>query len=604
MAENKKLKYIKTAQDLSEFNTSIKEYINRGKSYSELMDYVIDPDFDLDLFYKSQGYDAKSDDFYNMYFNLVSNTISGLNKKQKDEFANRLGDSLKSYWDLVYMFGGAEKWNRDDLQKRAKYSPYNIVFHAADKRDLFRDEAFLFKKTISPDNQVLLRNSGFVNPYEYNFSNQRMQDSKISMPFLPKGNTHGLYGNDKHLFEKFQKDFGRAFDPKTAFKNAQHPDVLFDLRSGKIQPSVAMSELNSSDFKYIIPKNDFKDLSASEIYDILSARDVRWEQWQVASMMEMIVDKSPDVNNEEYLNQIMEIIVVNNQLFLKQTENNHKLWLKIEDKFKNIVQQNKAYEQNLKDSIEKLRTEIKEKESDLESLKKMLSVLRDEKESYVSLERQLESFSHRGGDFIKNNVPVIKRNIDNTVNGKFDSMALPEKPWKIIAFPKEKKEYEELCALIANVNRRNAYRKNCRDNTFGEHEFNLTAKMNELGLKQRDIEFERSTRATVLNQQSLNQRSFYNSAKRISDNLEKNVGEQKNAKADRMQQAREKLKEKGVVLGQKSGVIEADKKAEKIIFDKAVEKMMKKLRATPANAKKSDKELMEIAKRLVSEKQK
>lgn len=594
MAENKGLRYIKTSSDLNHLYDFEKEALFRDEKY------VLAPDFDLDIFSYGPSYKSTDTNAARFYQKLIDNTLKSLNKKQMDEFANRLADSLKNYWNLVYRFGGAEKWNAADFQKRAQYTPYTVIINHAARRGLFSEEGFMFKKAISPDNQVLLNNSGFlgiVDNYDYNFSGQRMEDKQLVIPFIPKQTSY-LYGNNKALYEKFIKDFGQKFNFNVAFKGAANPDVLFDLRSGKIHPTVAMPLLSSTDYKYIIPKQDFKDLSISEIYDILSARNVRWEQWQVMSMMDMMVDKVPDVNNGEYLNEILNIVNVNRQLFLKDTNDNYKLWLKIEDKFRNHIDKSKEYIENLRGRIEKLRAEIKANESDIQVINDKLRALNEEKSNFINLERRMSDVSDYGTDYYKRNAKAVQTALNNAFNGKYERLSAPEKPWKIFGWDKEKKQYEELLVLIDLVNNYIDSNKEKRDEIFGRHDFNLTQMHNELRGHINQRNSENYDKETYL----LKAKSKVG-ARQIHDVIQENIDKQKTAKKNRMEKAKTKLKEKGVVFGQKSGVVVADKNAEKIIFDNAVEKMMKKLRATPANAKKSDKELMEIAKRLVSEKQ-
>ena len=561
--------------------------------------YVLAPDFDLNMFANSSIYNQADPNSRRFYQKLIDNTLKSLNKKQTDEFANRLADSLKNYWDLVYRFGGAEKWNGEELKKRAEYTPFGVLIDHALRRGLFSDENLKFKKSISPDNQVLLNNSGFFGwGFYYNFTGQRFEDIKLITPFIPRQNAY-LYGNDEMLFNKFEKDFGRKFNFNIAFKDAEHPDVLFELRSGKIHPTLAMQKLKNSDLKYIIPKHDFKDLSISEVYDILSARNIRWEQWQVMSMMNLIVDKVPDVDNGGYLDQILSIINVNSQLFLKDTNDNHKLWLKIEDKFRAHIDRSKEYTETLKRKIEKLRSDIKANESDINDLKRKLNVLDEERNSFVGLERRISSISDFRTDYYNHQVKVIQDALHNADSGKYEKVSVPEKPWKVFGWEKEKKQYEELLSVIEQLNNHIDLYKEKRDETFGEHDFKLTTKSNQLYAK-----IGQKNEQNRDNLYALRDDEPMVRGKRAHDIVQENVDKQKNAKKARMEKAQASLREKGVVLGQKSGVIEADKKAKKIIYDKAIEEIMRKLRATPSNARMSEEDLMKIAKRLVAEKQK
>ena len=55
----------------------------------------------------------------------------------------------------MYQFG-VQKWNPDDLRRIAEYTPYEIIINHAARRGLFgMDNSFLFKKSISPENQIL-----------------------------------------------------------------------------------------------------------------------------------------------------------------------------------------------------------------------------------------------------------------------------------------------------------------------------------------------------------------------------------------------------------------------------------------------------------------
>ena len=313
MADNKNVKYIKTRKDLDAL------YDNRTSFFNGEDVYVFAHDFEDNILFASRYKPGDAQDM-RLHQKLIDNTMKHNNKKQNEEFAGRLADEFKRYFYAVYQFG-VQKWNPVDLRRIAEYTPYEIIINHAARRGLFgMDNSFLFKKSISPENQILLNKSGFMGfENNYNFSGQkRFEDKAFVMTVLPK-QTYGLYGNLKTLYEKFENDFGREFDPKTAFKNAENPYVLFELRFGKINPILAMPKLKSSDFKYIIPKHDFENLSVDEIYNMLSARNVKWEEWQVYSMMDLMVAKVPDTNNEAYLNQMMEIILVNKQLFMKDS---------------------------------------------------------------------------------------------------------------------------------------------------------------------------------------------------------------------------------------------------------------------------------------------
>ncbi len=593
MAENKKLIYIKTLSDLEHLYDFEKENVFRDENH------VFPMDFDINIFFSAR-YNPSNDKDARFYRKLIDNTLKTLNKKQKDEFANRLADALMYYWNQVYRFGGAEKWNAQDLQRRAEYTPHHIIINHAAFRGLFGEEgSFKFKKSISPDNQVLLDKSGFTGlDYNYNFSNQRLEDVRIITPFIPK-QSHVLYGNDKALFDKFEKDFGRTFDPKTAFKNAENPYVLFELRSGKIHPTSAMPKLNSSDFKYIIPRHDFMDLDSGQIYDMLSLRNVRWEQWQVASMMEMMVDKIPSVDNTAYLNQIMEIVSANRPLFLKDTADNHRLWLKIEDKFRDAARQNKEYKEILKGAIEKLRADIEKEGKSLDSLVRKREYLKwSEKRKSETFQARMESVRDFGGDYYKKNAATIKKALDDVLNGNFEKLSEPEKPWKLFAFDKEKKQYEELLELINDVNLYMDYVKDMRNKEFGRYDFNSLSMQNEL---QTDINRTQQKIDTAISDIQNNENIIR--VKKPVETAKEYADKQQEAKKARMENYQKKLKEKGIVLGQKSGVVKVDEKARAILYNKAVRGIMKKLRATSANANKSEEELMTIAKKLVAAKQ-
>ena len=169
----------------------------------------------------------------------------------------------------------------------------------------------------------------------------------------------------------------------------------------------------------------------------------------------------------------------------------------------------------------------------------------------------------------------------------------------MFGFDKEKKQYQELLDLVAQTNEFLDTARENRDNTFGEHNFRAIDKQNKLSRQQYQISQDISTLSKNIENDEFHSR-FTPKYEKIKEALDK----QTTSKKARMEKAAETLKTRGVKFGEKSGVVLADKNAEKILFNRAIEKTMEKLRKTPANAKKSDQELMEIAIRLVKEKQK
>ena len=592
MVQKNNLIYIKTASDLNKYYEHyIKDKIN-------IDNIVFAPDMDNRIFW-TVNINPNSDKTIVFFTQLVYNTIDNNTAQENLAFANRLGEILKEYWNMAYGFTYG-RWNAADLKKRAEYTPFDIIFYKASQRGLFGRD-LEFHKSIPPEIQILLEKSGLLfTSHDYNFSSQRLEDKEFIMTVLPKQNGYEyLSTNDKKLLEKFEHDFGKSFNPKTAFRGAKNPDVLYEIRSGRINPILGLEKLTQDDARFIIPRNDFKSLSPDDIYNILTTRKFQWEPWQVYSLMQLMIDKVPNENNEAYYHQ-MTSFLEKNPFFLKPTSDNHKLWMRFSDKFENSINKEKSRHNELIKKMADLETQIRDKEYARQPLAAQIQRLTTETNNANALREKAKRILSFNTEYFNKHGNLILDTLDNaTQQGHYQELKTPVKPWKLFGFDKEKKQYQALLDLVSQVNLFLDIAPEIRDDAFGTHKFNAKEKLQELS----NADFKLYNDITTLSGQK-NNYNFAVSSLQTYEVIKENLNKQTAAKKARMDKATQKLKAHGVKFGEKSGVVLADKKAEKILLDRAIEKMMEKLRKTPANAKKSDQELMEIAIRLVKEKQK
>ncbi len=592
MTQKKNLIYIKTASELNQLYNSDKTSVIKSDNI------VFAPDMDGKIFWHTR-INQNSNSDWQFFSKLVDNTIKHNSATENLAFANRLGELLKEYWDMAYRFGNTH-WNAADLRKRAEYTPFEIIIRYASERDLF-GRGWEFNKSISPEIQILLNKSGFLDgTYNYNFSSQRLEDKEFIMTVLPKQNGYNfLSSNDRKLLDKFERDFGRTFNPKTAFRGATDPELLYEIRSGRINPTLGLEKLTQNDTRFIIPRNDFNSLSPSDIYDVLTNGKIKWEPWQVYSLMQLMIDKVPNENNEEYFEQITAFLT-RNGLFSKPTSDNYKLWMQFNDKFRTAIAKDKSAHTELKQKLADMHAQLQKNTSELAPINEQLRTLYTESISESNLRDKIKRIRSFNTEYFNKHTDTILDAVNNaTQSGQYQKLEKPEKPWKLFGFDKEKKQYQELLDLVAQVNEFLDTARENRDNIFGEHNFSAIDKQNKLSRQQHQISQDISTLS-----KNIEHDEFYSRFTPKYEKIKEALDKQTTSKKARMEKAAETLKTRGVKFGEKSGVVLADKNAEKILFNRAIEKTMEKLRKTPANEKKSDQELMEIAIRLVKEKQK
>ncbi len=592
MTQKNNLIYIKTASELNQLYNSDKASVINSDNI------VFAPDMDSNIFIHTR-INLNSNQTWWFFSKLVENTIKNNTDKENLAFANRLGELLKEYWDMAYSYQSGQ-WNAADLHKRAEYTPFEIIIRSASERGLF-GRGWEFNKSIYPEIQILLNKSGFLDgTYDYNFSSKRLEDKEFIMTVLPKQNGYNfLSSNDKKLLDKFERDFGRTFNPKTAFRGATDPELLYEIRSGRINPMLALGKLTQNDAKFIIPKNDFKSLLPSEIYIVLTNRNTQWEPWQVYSLMQLMIEKTPQENNEQYFNQMTEFLA-RNSYFSKPTSDNYKLWMQFNDKFRTAIAKNKSAHTELKQKLADMRAQLQKNESELAPINEQLRTLYTESNSANNLREKNKRILSFNTEYFNKHGNLILDTLNNaTQNGQYQKLETPEKPWKLFGFDKEKKQYQALLDLVAQVNEFLDTARENRDNTFGDHNFSAYDKQNKLNNQRYNLtqDMDRLSR-------KLNDEEFYSKIRKNYEIIEENLDKQTTTKKARMEKATKTLQERGVKFGEKSGAVLADKRAEKILFDRAVEKMMEKLRKTPANANKSDQELMKIAVHLITNQKK
>lgn len=536
------------------------------------IDWILAPDFDAEVMTGAMN----GNDEFKVWGALVQNTWKSMSAKEQKNFINYILDLLRA--------------------ARAGYG--------YDKHKVARVLEFMggvmqnngeFFKHITPDNQVFvnhtLRVAGYKTKLKYNFSGARLTDKELAWSEL-------VGSKDEQLQKKYNEDLGKVeVKPEELFKGATNPQYLYNMRIGLLSPQSALIRMSQKDMQFIVPSQDFKNLEPDMLYSIMTNSNYSWNGWQVRSMMEMIVDKAPE-NDTKFLYEAMQIINANGNVFLTENEDNYKLWLKIDQKYGAMIKAGKEDFAQVKARIDEIKANQKQNNNDLNKVKEKFDYIDSELRKWDSYERSADALKKTK---VKADAEAVLQEIrEFRISGQVtQDLKQPQKTWKIFATSNEKSDYEKICALVNDVKDFQKMSIEKRMELFGKHKFDLWRMYDELYVKKRKLEdLQQEFGDEIYRQESRRLRS--NRSEIIaSDNIDK----QKDAKSKRIDKAREKLKEKGVVLGQKSGVVKVDKIVEIREYERALKKKIDEIRAMPGNKGKSSREIEIIAIKALKNKQ-
>lgn len=559
-------------------------------SYERAKDarYALAPDFDVNIIWSKRQHIM----FYPDYISrLIEGTLETMKKDEAAEFFNKIMISIRNREGYYF--------SPENLKKLLVNTDRNSVllflqafYFSRDKFLKDKNDSGKFNKAVTPDNQVLFNIIGetAMGTLEYNFSGMPFEDIKMVESVLPREKDEWrMTANQKKLVEKFNHDF-HVVDVKKLFPGAKDPQGLYDLHRGKVNPVYVMSSMDKDDYRFIRPSWDFKDLDPHTLYDFMSKRGLRWSSAQVNAFMNMIVDKAKPTR--EWLSDILKVINANEHIFLKQTEDNFKLWVKIESKFADVIKFEKEAVADIKEQLEKSR-------NDIEKLSKKHHVMMQRKEfiekEYYLLGRLLDMASKlevaSNDGYFKKHAKNIEEYLNNfKYHGKNVQIEIPEKPWRLFAFEQEKKLYGNLVDLIINFNDFVKKSIDERIKLFGEYEFGLGNKNNETDKRMYEL-------GNEISDFNYKIRTFENHKKIYEADLEveKHITGQKQAKQERFDAAKKKMQEKGIVFGQKSGVVLVDKK----IRDDKIKAKMDQMKKSGKYEDLTPEKMLEIAKKIV-----
>ena len=557
---------VKTYQDFLEAG---KDIISTGNAGT----WSLAPDFDMTIMSNAM----RGNDEFKVWGALVQNTWKSMSAKEQKNFINYILSTIESLRGFI------------------GYDKHKVAFVLGFLSGVMQNNGEFFKY-ITPDNQVFVNNAldsvGEIT-FKYNFSGARFTDKVKDLVWSELINR-----NDAQLKEKFYNDLGKVeVKPEDLFKGATNPQYLYNMRIGLLDPQSALIRMSRKDMQFIVPRQDFKNLEPDMLYSIMTDSNYSWNGWQVRSMMEMIVDKAPE-NDTKFLYEVMQIINANGNVFLTENEDNYKLWLKIEQKYGAMIKAGKEDFAQVKARIDEMKANQKQNNNDLNKVKEKFDYIDSELRKWDSYERSVDALKKTK---VKADAEAVLQEIrEFRVTGQVtQDLKQPQKTWKIFATSNEKADYEKICALVNDVKDFQKKSIEKRMELFGKHKFDLWRMHDELYAKKRKLEdLQQEFGDEIYRQESRRLRS--NRSEIIaSDNIDK----QKDAKSKRIDKAREKLKEKGVVLGQKSGVVKVDKIVEIREYERALKKMIKIIRATPSNKGKSDREIEIIAIKALKNKQ-
>lgn len=597
MAKKDNYVLIKTKED---FKKAYNEYFNMDIRVAGKQ-YALAPDFDDDLIWIQEP-----ENYLNIYATFISELIRNTEKistrAQMVEYFNKMMRSFRE--TLVYRAAftginpesirkvvGTGKRNDNSVRKFLQPFVYSsgIIFDKKDKDT--------FNKGVLPDSQVLFNMTNIYSPLHYNFSGARLQDSYVASMALPKENQPNFTRDERVLQEKYNQDFNKhVVDVKKLFPGAKNPQLLYDMRRGKINPRTAMLDMDKDDYKFIVPSQDFIALEPYSLYEFMSKPGLNWSPAQVRSIMIMIVDKAEPT--KAWLADILKVINTNKHIFLTQpTYDNFKLWVKIESKFAEVIKSEKDYVAGVKKVLEEARAENKKHSDEFIIMIPQEKELKKELYEIQELERILKGLATNtdSNGYFKKHANDLLQNLELfKKTGENIKIEIPEKPWRLFAFEKEKKLYE---TLVDMVNRFNRFVNSSIDERivlFGEHRFDFTDKYRKLSEKIRQTESQMR-----LNEDEIRWRS------KVEDNnsgvaIDGYIKEQRQAKQKRFETARVKMQEKGFVPGQKSGVVLVDKK----IRDEKIKAKLEQMKKSGKYENVPPEKLLEIATKIVVGKRK
>ena len=596
MAKKEILGLFKQKED---FKKAYNEYFNMDFRVAGKQ-YALAPDFDDDLIWIQEP-----ENYLNIYATFISelirNTEEISTRAQMVEYFNKMMRSFRKTLVFRAAFTGINPESirkvvgtgqRNDNSVRKFLQPFvyssNIIM---DKNS--RDT---FNKAVTPDSQVLFNLTGVGSPLHYNFSGARLEDQHVANMALPKENQPNFTRDERVLQEKYNQDFNKhVVDVKKLFPGAKNPQLLYDLRRGKINPRTAMLDMDKDDYKFIVPSQDFIALEPYSLYEFMSKPGLNWTPAQVRSIMSLIIDKAEPTKS--WLGDILKVVNTNKQIFLTKSEDNLKLWVKIESKFAEVIKSEKDYVAGVKKVLEEARAENKKHSDEFNIMIPQEKELKKELYEIQELERILKwlaTNNDNNGYFKKNANDLLQKLEMFKKTGESIKLEIPEKPWRLFAFEKEKKLYGTLVGII---NRFNKYVDTSVDERivlFSEHRFDFAEKLRNLSEKIRQTE----------NQMRLNEDEIRWRSK-VEDNnsgvaIDGYITEQRQAKQKRFETARVKMQEKGFVPGQKSGVVLVDKK----IRDDKIKAKLEQMKKSGKYEHVPPEKLLEIAKNIVVGKRK
>lgn len=552
--------------------------------------YALAPDFDVNIIWSKNI--TPHNIFYPDYISrLIEGTLETMKKDEVAEFFNKIMTNIRSCEEYYF--------SPENLRKRLVNTDENSVtlflqafYYSRDKFLKDKNDSGKFNKAVIPDNQVLFNIIGeaAMGTLEYNFSGRPFEDMKMVESVLPKHKDEWrMTANQKKLIEKFNRDF-HVVDVKKLFPGAKDPQGLYDLRRGKIRGwRPFLEKLDRDDFKFIRPAQDFADTDVRNLYDLMSMPGLRWNAVQVRAIMNMIIDKA----DASYFEEIIKVINTNKHIFLTQTEDNLKLWVKIENKFANEIKKSKDYASGVKAALDKAKTTIEENSKSYKDVKAKVDYLDGEKnlmEAVVAKAEKLKNLPDNNGFFAKQAKLVLNAINNFAEDGSVCEIPIPDKPWKLFAFDKEKKLYEQLLDAINSYNALVKGATDRRAELFGDIKFSHYSKRNKLIDILRTLQ-----RQTYQSEAEIKRYAYWRESDAAGIVAQENIDTQKAAKQKRFDAAKKKMQEKGIVRGQKSGVVRADEIAKQTRINNKVAQ----LRTKKAYADMPDEQLQMIATNIV-----
>ncbi len=578
---------IKTKAD---FERESNNYMRMVYERANDVKYALAPDFDVNIIWSKNI--TPHNIFYPDYiFRLIEGTLETMKKDEAAEFFNKIMTNIRSREGYNF--------SPENLKKRLVGTDENSVtlflqaFYYSRYRFLKdKNDSGKFNKAVIPDNQVLFNIIGeaAMGTLEYNFSGRPFEDMKMVESVLPKEKDEWrMTANQKKLVEKFNRDF-HVVDVKKLFPGAKDPQGLYDLRRGKIPAwRVFFEKLDREDFKFIRPTQDLADLDAPSLYELMSMPGLRWDAVQVRAIMNMIVDKA----DASYFDEIIKVINANKHIFLTESEDNLKLWVKIESKFADQINKSREYATGIKKSLEQARADLQNSNKSFSDLRYKYGYLNDELTFIRSISSRaalLKSKPDNDRFFAKHALMVLDALRDFELDGTVQKIAIPDKPWKLFAFDKEKKLYAELVDIIVSYNEKIKNFMDSRIKVFGEYKFSRESKKHQLETELNNIK-------EIANKAGDTLRIYQNWDEKAASGFvaQENIDKQKAAKQKRFDAAKKKMQEKGIVRGQKSGVVRADEIAKQTRINNKVAQ----LRTKKSYSDMSDEQLQAIAINIV-----